>query len=82
MKRATLLFGLLAATAVAAPSPYKTHPIDHAAPNRSTKPTMRHVAIGSLGSGFPKPMGLHQGTVGGPAIHGAVLNGTATRRKR
>jgi hypothetical protein len=82
MRWATLLFALLAATAVAAPSPYKAPPVDHAATNYGAKPTMRHVAMGSLGSGFSKPMGLHQGAVGGPTIHGAVLNGTGTARRK
>lgn len=82
MKWATLLFALLAATAVAAPSPYKAHPVDHAATNHGPKPTMQHVAMGSLGFGFPKPVGLHQGAVGGPTIHGAVLNGTAAARRK
>jgi hypothetical protein len=45
-------------------------------------PGMRRPPQGSLGSGFAGQPGSLHGTLGGPVIHGTVVNGTQQQRRK
>jgi hypothetical protein len=91
MKPGILLFSAISLGWLAMPPSHAAAPkagaaFAHASPQRSLMRggvrLVRAWQHGSLATGFPEAAPRRPGAVGGPTIHGAVINGTHLTHKR